>query len=228
MTEITDKTDVATCLAHRVATAGGPGADVDDRFCRLLPAAAWSSLPAVVRRRFSQPVPIGGRRLFAGAVVLTWHSRIGLVLARLARLVGGPLPDTRGATGPSLVVVTREETRGGQVWTRTYARPGRQPQTITSVKRFAGPTGLEEDLGHGLLMRLTLDAAAGALVFRSAGYDLVLGRRRLPLPHWLSPGACTITHRDEGGRGFSFALTLDHPRLGRLVHQLAFYEEITP
>ena len=75
-------------------------------------------------------------------------------------------------------------------------------------------------------MRLTLHAEDGALVFRSAGYDLVLGGLRMALPRALAPGDCSITHRAIGPSRFSFTLALDHPWFGQLAHQVAFFEEI--
>ena len=153
---------------------------------------------------------------------------MGWILAQMARLVGGPLPHARDGTGPSTVVVIDDPSLGGQIWTRSYARPGRFPQTISSVKRFAGPTGLEEHLGCGLTMRLRLSVENGALVFRSAGYDLQIAGRRFAVPVALSPGCCSIVHRDEGGGRFAFSLTLDHPRLGRLLQQIAVFEEVNP
>lgn len=229
MTEYSVKIASTSTLpnAWRIAKFGGP-APTDDRFRRLLHPSAWDSLPPAVRARFSRRLDAGEQRTFVGAVVRTLHSRVGRCLALLARLVGGPLPRTPGATGPSTVTVTPDNDLGGQIWTRTYARPGRLPQTINSVKRFAGPTGLEEFLGYGLLMRLTLAVEDGALVFHSAGYDVAIAGWRLPVPRGLAPGHCTITHRDLGQGRFSFTLTLDHPWLGRLVEQIAIYEEITP
>lgn len=231
MTELTDRYVVTArskwgSPSQRDVRPATSGAADDDRFRRLMSGNDWAQLPAIIRRRFSKALACHEQRTFVGAVVRTTHSRPGLWLARLARLAGGPLPDTHRATGPSTVVVTRDDALGGQVWTRTYARPGRLPQTIYSVKRFAGPTGLEEYLGHGFVMRLTLHEEAGDLVFRSAGYDLLLGGLRLALPRLLTPGRCTIRHRDEGCDRFSFTLTLDHPWLGRLVEQVAYYEEI--
>lgn len=199
---------------------------LDTRFRDLLGPEAWSRLPEVVRRRFSKRVAPGTMRLFQGRVRTTRLSRVGRLLAGLARLVGSPLPDTDGATGPATVLVTECPALGGQIWTRTYSRPGRFPQTINSVKRFGGPTGIEEYLGAGLVMRLTLHVEGGALVFRSAGYDVMLGSRRIPIPHWLSPGVCTITHRDEGHGRFAFTLALEHPWLGRLAYQDAVFEEV--
>ncbi len=165
-------------------------------------------------------------RLYRGSVVETRLSRIGVIVAGLARVLGGPLPDQDGARGPASVLVTESAVLGGQIWTRTYTRPGRFPQTINSVKRFSGPTGLEEYLGFGLVMRLVLAVEGGDLVFRSAGYDVMVGGWRVALPGWLSPGVCTITHRDLGARRFAFLLELCHPLFGRLAHQTAVFEEV--
>ncbi|MGE0698120.1 MAG: DUF4166 domain-containing protein [Hyphomicrobiaceae bacterium] len=223
--QVATVTDMLRALDFQLAEPL-PHSTEDSRFRELLGRAAWSTLPDVVRRRFSRHLAPGAMRLYRGRVVETRLSRAGRLLAWVARLAGGPLPESDGATGAATVLVTEAPELGGQVWTRTYARPGRFPQTINSVKRFCGPTGLEEYLGHGLIMRLTLHAEAGCLVFRSAGYDVALGTRRFRIPRWLSPGACTITHRDLGGGVFAFSLELVHPRLGRLVEQVAHFEEV--
>ncbi len=227
MTELTVQIEEHPAAGQsKAGLADEPLPHHDDRFRRLLGPDAWGSLPRVVRDRFSKVLAPAATRVFVGTVTETTLSGAGRILARLARLVGGPLPDTNGATGPATVVVTEDEELGGQIWTRTYARPGTFPQTINSVKRFSGPTGLEEFLGRGLVMRLTLNAEGGALVFRSAGYDLVLASVRLPLPRALTPGDCSITHRAEGASRFSFTLALDHPWLGRLAYQVAYFEEV--
>jgi Domain of unknown function (DUF4166) len=218
MTEISgfESTPAGTCLA-----TGN-----DDRFRHLLSPTDWAALPTTVQERFSRHVRPGRMRVFAGYVSHTHHSRFGLFVAHLARLIGAPLPHAREATGPSTVIVTESASLGGQVWTRTYTRADGFPQTINSVKRFAGPTHLEEYLGAGLVMRLRLRVEDGLLVFESAGYDLLALGRRIPLPRILSPGRCTIIHRDDGHGRFTFELTLGHPRLGRLVHQIAHFEEV--
>ena len=105
-------------------------------------------------------------------------SRLGWWLAQLARVVGGPLPISRDANVPSVVTVTEDIATGGQIWTRLYARRSGFPQIIHSSKRFAGPTGVEEYLGHGFGMELTIHARDGARVFRSDSYFFeLLGRR---------------------------------------------------
>jgi hypothetical protein len=197
----------------------------DTRYRALLGEAAWASLPESVRQRFAKPAIPGAITVYRGHVVTTELSWAGRLLAQAARLVGGPLPLSPGATGPAVVTVLEDPAFKGQIWTRSYARSGRFPQVIHSAKRFTGPTGLEEYLGFGLVMRLIVSADAGALVFRSAGYAVELFGKVVTLPEWLTPGTCEVRHTDKGGGVFSFGLTLVHPLAGRLVHQLALFAD---
>jgi hypothetical protein len=121
--------------------------------------------------------------------------------------------------------VTEDAAGGGQIWTRICARRQGFPQVIHSAKRFAGPTGLEEYVGFGVSMALEISVENEALCFRSAGYALQLGRFRLPLPEWLTPGDLAVTHADLGGGTFRFTLEIVHPRFGMLVRQSAVFSE---
>jgi hypothetical protein len=202
-----------------------PHAETDTRYRVLLGEAAWASLPEAVRRRFSKTAIPGAVTVYRGRVVTTELSWTGRLLVHAARLVGGPLPLFSGASGPAVVTVLEDPAFKGQIWTRSYARSGRFPQVIHSAKRFTGPTGLEEYLGFGLVMRLTVSAEAGALVFRSAGYAVELFGKVVELPEWLTPGTCEVRHTDKGGGTFTFGLILVHPLAGRLVHQLALFAD---
>jgi Domain of unknown function (DUF4166) len=147
------------------------------------------------------------------------------VFGQLARLIGAPLPLAPGGRVAAAVVVTEDATLAGQLWTRLYARPGRPPQVIQSTKRFAGPTGLEECVGGGVGMRLRLAVEQRALVFRSDGFFLRLGRLTLPLPAWLTPGTIEVVHREECDGAFSFTLSVTHPWCGVIVRQVAFFRD---
>ena len=197
----------------------------DLRFRSLLGEEAWARLPEAVRRRFSKRWQPGDMVIYPGRVVTTELSRAGRVLAFLTRAIGAPLPLADGATGPAVVAVTENAALGGQTWTRTYARPGTFPQVIHSAKRFSGPTGLEEYVGYGFGMTLHVTEENTALVFRSERYFFEIGRLRLQIPRFAEPGAMEIVHRDEGNGQFSFRLTLRHPLLGSLVHQLAYFRD---
>lgn len=200
-------------------------ADRDGRYRRLMGEAAWDRLPLAVRQRFSKKLNANEQIVYRGEVVCLELSRAGWLLAQVARLTGAPLPFTHGATGPSVVVVTESPQLGGQIWSRSYPRPGCFPQVIHSAKRFMGPTGLEEYLGLGLVMRLRLHEEQGRLVFRSAGFVWRIGGRDVRVPRWLEPGSCTVIHRAETDDRFSFTLQLDHAWFGRLVHQVAFFAD---
>jgi len=196
----------------------------DLRFRALLPAEDWAALPLAVRRRFSKRMKDGVAVVYLGEVVAVQAHPMGRLLAQAARLIGAPLPlvFTPGAT---VVTVTEDAVGQGQVWSRLYVRRGGFPQVIHSAKRFAGSTGLEEHVGAGVGMALTVAAEEGALVFRSAFYFATVLGLRLRLPRWAEPGALTITHRDLGDGRFAFTLALDHLLLGRLLGQDAVFRD---
>jgi hypothetical protein len=197
---------------------------VDLRFRALLPEAAWNALPAAVRSRFSKRMAHGATAVYRGEVVTIEAHLAGRLLAHAARLIGGPLPLVF-EPGASVVTVTEDGQGQGQVWSRMYVRPDGFPQVIHSAKRFAGPTGLEEHVGGGVGMALTVAAGDDSLVFRSAFYFATLFGLRLRLPHWMEPGALTIVHRDLGEGRFAFTLDLDHPLFGRLLRQDAIFRD---
>jgi hypothetical protein len=197
----------------------------DLRFRALLSEQDWAALPPAIRRRFSHRLADGATIVYAGTVVETRMSRAGWWLAQAVRPIGAPLPVSCDSDVPSVVAVTEDMAGGGQVWTRLYARRAGFPQIIHSAKRFAGPTGLEEHVGFGVGMALTVHAVDAALIFRSAGYFLQVFGRRIALPRWLSPGALTVTHGELSDGWFSFTLELVHPRFGTLIRQTAVFRE---
>lgn len=198
----------------------------DLRFRNLLPRDDWAALPAAIRHRFSKRVAGGATVLYAGEVVATEMTFAGWIAAQLARLVGSPLPRWRDAHVPAVVAVTEDMRSGGQIWTRVYTRKTGFPQVIHSAKRFAGTTGLEEHVSRGVGMALTVHQENGALVFRSARYFFRVGAVRATLPAWLTPGALTVTHTEEGGGQFSFLLEVVHPAFGRIIRQFATFHEV--
>ena len=210
----------------------------DLRFRALMTETEWLSLPLAIRRRFSKRLAGGQTLVYAGEILQTRTSWAGWWLAQAARLIGAPLPLTREAAArsaraptvhaASVVTVTEDPVSGGQNWTRLYARRKGFPQVIHSCKRFAGPTGLEEYVGRGVGMTLTVYAREGALVFRSKNYFLELFGRCLFLPAWLTPGTLYVTHAELPDAKFSFTLQIFHPRFGLLLRQMAIFREIAP
>jgi Domain of unknown function (DUF4166) len=199
----------------------------DHRFRALLPDEDWGRLPLAIWRRFSMRLADGKTIVYVGEIDQARMSFAGWCLAQLVRLIGAPLPTSADAGVPMIVAVTEDAASGGQIWTRITGRRHGFPQVISSCKRFAGPTGLEEYVGCGVSMALTISVAHEALAFRSAGYFLRIGRLSWRLPDWLTPGDLIVTHTDLGGEAFRFTLEITHARLGRLMRQSAVFKEAT-
>jgi len=198
----------------------------DLRFRALVSDDAWAELPAPIRNRFTKRLAGGHTVVYVGEVVETRMNLLGRALAQAARLIGSPFPTTCDAHVPSVVTVTEDMATGGQIWTRLYTRRRGFPQVIHSSKRFAGPTGLEEYVGHGVGMALTVHVEQRSLIFRSHHYFIQVLGMRVPLPRWMTPGALTVTHAERGDGCFSFTLEVSHPAFGVLIHQSAVFREI--
>jgi hypothetical protein len=200
----------------------------EPRFRALMAASDWMALPMPVQRRLAKLISGTTAAVYVGEVIETRMSCAGWLLAQAARLIGGPLPLSRDASTASVVTITEDVAGQGQHWTRLYARRRGFPQVIRTSKRFAGPTGLEEYIGCGLGMALTVDVDHGALIMRVAHYFLQLWRWRLMLPNWASPCALAVTHLDLDDGRFRFTLRISHPQLGLLIEQTAVFQEVQP
>jgi hypothetical protein len=207
------------------AAPAGPALLHDLRFSALLGAEAWARLPHAIRERFGRRLGGGAAITYAGQIVESRRNAVGRLAAEACRLIGAPLPLHDRIGAPAVVTVIEDGVSGGQFWTRLYGCPHGFPQVIHSSKRFAGPTGLEEYLGLGFGIALTLSADHEALRFHSDHYFLGLGRWRWRLPDWLGPGRLTITHLDKGDGAFAFVLDLHHPLGGELISQTGLFRE---
>lgn len=214
-------------LKQPETATGGTARFLDRRFEQLMGANAWAALPSAVRRRFARKAGPGESVIYSGIVTDLKATRLGHALAHVARLIGGPLPTSRALGAASVVTVTEDAAGGGQTWSRLYARRSGFPQIIHSAKRFAGPTGLEEYVGHGVGMTLTVHGEPDALVFRSDRYFVEAFGRRVYLPSWMTPGALTVRHRQISGPEFAFELSVRHRIFGQLLFQKAIFEEIS-
>jgi hypothetical protein len=221
-----DAAEETPCTSRSGIRTQSQDEPVDLRFRALISPSEWASLPHPIRRRFSKRLAGGRTVVFVGEVVETRMSIAGHLLAQIARLIGSPFPVSTDDGVPSVVSVTEDFATGGQTWTRLYARRATFPQVIHSSKRFCGPTGLEEHVGGGIGMTLTVQAEAGALVFRSARYFVDLLGYRLWLPAALTPGSLSVTHAESGDGRFSFTLHVIHSRLGQLIWQRALFREV--
>jgi hypothetical protein len=198
---------------------------VREAFPKLVDPARWQRLPRAVRRRFERQLAPGESAIFVGEVAETQCTPVGWVWAQLARVAGAPLPLQVLAHTAAVVVVTADTVGDAQLWTRIYHEPRRLPQVIRSIKSFTGPTGLEERVGAGIAMSLVVSEEERALVFRSTGYRWRWGRLVVRIPSLLTPGDIVVQHREEREGRFSFTLSVVHPWFGRILHQVAFFQD---
>lgn len=193
---------------------------------RTLLGGDWDALPQAVQHRFARHLSANASIAYRGEILSCCISRAGWWLAQAARLIGAPLPLGRDIGVAATVSVTGDADGASQHWTRQYGRLGRGPQVIHSTKRFAGPTGIEEYLGYGIGIALTLRVDQGALLFESDHMFVVVGPVRLRVPAWLTPGRLTVAHIDMGGGRFAFTLDLTHRYLGMMMRQVALFADM--
>jgi hypothetical protein len=189
---------------------------------RALLGEAWAELPLAVRARFDAAAHASPRD-FPGAmdVRMNW---LGWICARACGLAGSPLAPWRGADVPVTVKVRREP-QGGVRWERIYSYPGRAPLSIVSMKLAAPDGSLLEVTRGGFGMRLALAVEGRALVFRSTSYFFRIGAWLAPLPDLMTPGRCTVVHRDLGGGRFRFSLEFRHPRAGETIVNVGDFQD---
>jgi hypothetical protein len=188
---------------------------------RFVTEAAWASLPPELRRRFEA----GGETVDYHGLMSLSCSRLGVVFAWLAKPFGGPLPATR-ADAVSAVVQVRAAA-GGVEWRRHFGA-GVCLRTVKSVdargrlvERAVGGNGTLG--GVGMVLRLSVED--GALVFASRSFFLSIGRWRVPVPAWLTPGVCRVEHRAIDERRFRFTMTMTHPFWGITFRQTGIFTD---
>ncbi len=223
-------TDAASLIAP--ADRGNEENHLGDlRFRSLVGQNQWQKLPKAVRCRFSKRLSEGATAVYTGNVTQARTSWVGHLLAQLTRIIGSPLPRHLCIGATATVTVCEDCQRdndcwNGQFWTRIYGRKDGFPQVIHSVKRFNGPTGLEEYIGRGIGMALDVDCESDGIRFSSDHYFLQFGKWRYRLPAWLSPGTVVVRHVDKSHGQFVFTLELNHPWFGELMYQEILFSDM--
>lgn len=212
-------------MPSTILTSFAPAADTARHLdlAEYVGAAGWARLPAAVRRRFGAGHPDVD---YTGRMDLRC-SGIGRIYAGLSRAFGSPLTGLQ-VRGLAATVRVRGNGRGGVVWERVFgdaANGAASAATVRSTKEPGTGGQLTERTDGGLAMALDVFEEEGSLVFQSRRFFLALGPLRIPVPHWLSPGRCRVTHTDLGGGDFRFSLSMRHPLWGETFHQSGVFTD---
>lgn len=199
-----------------------PGRYAGLDFETLIGPFGWRRLHPEVRRRFSgahgDAVTYPGRL----AVSRNWA---GILFALAAKAVGGPLP-LGAAEDAAAIVCVRSNGHGGVVWERWLElQKGRPPLRIASTKQTDGSGRLLECVEGGLGMVLRVFEQNHGLVFESQSYFMTVLGRRIPLPHWLTPGVCRVEHHHVAEGQFRFCMTVRHGVFGQTFSQSGIFQD---
>lgn len=63
------------------------------------------------------------------------------------------------------------------------------------------------------------------MLFISDHYFWQIGRLRIRLPAWMTPGRLTVGHVDCDQGWFAFTLELEHWLFGEMIHQTAMFQD---
>jgi Domain of unknown function (DUF4166) len=199
-----------------------PAAPQGPDFAAMTGPFGWRRLHPDVRRRFATD----------HAKAVTYPGRLdvsrnlaGLCFALAAKAMGGPLPIAQ-ARGAAAIVCVRNNGKGGVIWERWLElKAGKAPLRIASTKQTGDDGCLLECVDGGLGMRLRVFERDHGLVFESMSYFATLAGRRIPLPHWLTPGVCRVAHHHVTEGQFRFTMTVEHPWFGRTFHQTGIFHD---
>jgi hypothetical protein len=186
----------------------------------------WAGLHANVQRRFATEPAITEQIVYRGTMETVECSFFGRLFAHLTRVIANPLTPYQGQNIPMDVTLYRKAGLAGVYWRRTYYYADRLPYIVTSVKGEDKNGHMTECVGAGFGMELSVNAEEGNLVFQSTHYFWKLGKLRIALPHWLSPGQARVIHEDLGYGTFRFTISMNHIYVGQTFYQTGVFSEV--
>jgi len=181
----------------------------------------WEYLHPDIRSRFT----LGAGetcQTFTGTMGEVNRSALGWLIAKLIAFVR-ILPATRARNVPFEFNLTPAQ-GAGWIKERLY-RFQEGCFQFRSVMSIAANGDLVEQFPYGLGMKIKLGAEDDKLYFRDNGYFLRIGALKLPLPHWLTVGRFTLTHKNIDHENFTVEISIDHPLFGRLFYQYGAFEQ---
>ncbi|TQV72121.1 DUF4166 domain-containing protein [Aliikangiella marina] len=189
----------------------------------LLGESQWHKLHPLVQKRFGDDQ--NKAVVYQGVMSEIYLSTMGKLFAQVCRLIGQPLALYEGMNVPMKVHVYENSILGGMTWDRFYQYQNKPVNRVKSTKVIQANGVLVEVVGCGFGMKLNPSESAGAIVFESDYFFLQLGKKRIKIPDWLTPGKMTVSQRALSDEWFEFKLDVTHKLLGRTYYQIGQFSE---
>ena len=190
----------------------------------------WEYLHPDIQKRFSKTPPLGTVLYYKGTITKLWCSRVGQWLAYLTYpWVGGALIPYRDEHFPIDIAVF-SKIADSAIYKRRWYQLNKHPPIIFTSSMYAGSNNtLLEYVGCGLGMILKVSAVDQELHFHSQGYFWQIGRKKISLPPFLTPGHTWLIHRNQSPEAFKVQITITHPWWGvTFMQEGEFYETYEP
>jgi hypothetical protein len=170
----------------------------------------WAELPPVLRAHY--PAGAAGISVEEGALDIDYPAFMQWPLNALRLL--GALANRRGKAIPT--TVKKWDGNHGQEWDRRIRFADGREILFHSHVVHAGGNELIEYVKSCLGLRMAVSVEDGKLHYRSAGYELKLGRLQFSLPEWLALGKATIVESAVDDTHFAMDFRLRHPLFGQI------------
>lgn len=185
----------------------------------------WSNLSDKTKCRFEADPSNEAPKHYSGNMSEVSCSKVGMLLAYIARFVGGPLIPYSGRNVPIDVIVFKKPNDPAIYKKRTYYFQNRKPFTVQS-KMLVNESGeFYEFAGFGLGMKMELNAKNDMLFFEGRKYCLKIGTLSITIPLFLSPGKAFIQHSDYGDDAFQVHIEMQHPWFGLMYVQDGIFRD---
>lgn len=190
----------------------------------LIGEQSWQRLHPAIQKRFSEDY-YQQKVTYTGVMQEVFLSPAGKLLAHACRLIGSPLALYCGRDIPTEVQVYHDNKRQGMTWDRYYRYPDKPTNRVKSTKCLNADTGLIELVGFGFGMQLKLYESEAALYFESTRFFCQIGKVRILLPDWLTPGKTIVVQRALDHSTFQFSLDVRHSLLGQVFYQVGKFSD---
>lgn len=177
----------------------------------------WLKIHPNIQNRFSQDPSPEKPICYTGVMTQVHCSWLGKILAHSVQWTGALQP-YKGTNIPVEIRVSAKPGIEGVFKERIYQFSGKKSFRFNSLMTMKDGK-LLEFVGGGFGMQIHIDVKDGNLHFSDKGYFLKIGRLKIPLPYFMSPGDTYLLHEDAGENKFKIVIRIRHRLFGEMYYQ---------